>query len=451
MSLTRVPRVAPIRNIHWHTRATLDTTPRHDRYDNAQSLGETIKSASAAINYLKKHIEQLRVERAMHGLSEGGKEGEAPPADPEEERQKAKLSDEKTKYKTSLTALKKAKVEIEGMQRSLQASRRRMQNDFDSWYSQALAAEGMDVDAYTSAAAVAKSAAEVLAKKKADAAARSQSSGGGGDGDGKSGEGAIAYPGGVGRMARAAGATSPTRGPAAAALTTSPRRVAGDAGGGGGGGASSGSGSGNDSGSGGGSAAAPAPGYNPEYAAAIASAKTGGPLPPEMRSHAAAAHAQAHSHSARALVPSPISSSGGGGDLGHAPAHHAGGAAPYPHGPGGAYPPPGGAYGGGAPGMVHGAAPAHAHPGYAGYGGGSFAMPYGQGLGHGGAPPSGGYAVGAGGMPAGYHPSMPPPVAQSSGGGGGGIGRTGHAGTDDDIAAFELARAELERRRASYK
>jgi len=107
-----------------------------EKYVEAKNLGESVNKARNKINYLKSTIEQIRRERAIEGLLENkeGEEGEGPPPDPEEERLKAEIDEEKQVYKNSFTALKTLKTEIEHIQRLLQKTSKKMQADFDTWY-----------------------------------------------------------------------------------------------------------------------------------------------------------------------------------------------------------------------------------------------------------------------------------------------------------------------------
>lgn len=103
-----------------------------EKYAEAKALGAAVNSSRARINKLKSHIEQIRVERAMQGLTaDGSAEGEE---DPEEARNKDAIEKEKLAYKTAFTRLKELKTEIEHLQLMLEQSRKRLQHDFEAWF-----------------------------------------------------------------------------------------------------------------------------------------------------------------------------------------------------------------------------------------------------------------------------------------------------------------------------
>lgn len=102
------------------------------KYDEAKALGADVNSSRAKINKLKAHIEQIRVERAMQGLS--SEAGAVEVSDPEEEQYKGTIEAEKERYKRSFNRLKELKTEIEHLQLMLEQSRKRLQKDFDGWF-----------------------------------------------------------------------------------------------------------------------------------------------------------------------------------------------------------------------------------------------------------------------------------------------------------------------------
>jgi len=102
------------------------------KYDEAKALGAAVNSSRARINKLKGHIEQIRVERAMQGLT--SESGVAEAADPEEEKYKGTIESEKELYKHNFNRLKELKTEIEHLQLMLEQSRKRLQKDFDGWF-----------------------------------------------------------------------------------------------------------------------------------------------------------------------------------------------------------------------------------------------------------------------------------------------------------------------------
>ena len=117
------------------------------KYAQAKSLAAQVNSTRSRINSLKGTIEQLRKERAAQGLLEDGEDGQ-PEVDPEEERAKAQIDEEKTKYKRGYAELKGLKGEIEHLQLMLERSRKTLQKDFESWFvtmsRQAIARERAD-------------------------------------------------------------------------------------------------------------------------------------------------------------------------------------------------------------------------------------------------------------------------------------------------------------------
>jgi len=104
-----------------------------DKFAQAKALAAQVNQSRNQINYHKSTIEQLRKERAMHGLLEPAAEGEEAEVDPEEERNKAAIEGEKAKYKAAYTKLKSLKAEIEHLQLMLEKSRKRLQKDFENW------------------------------------------------------------------------------------------------------------------------------------------------------------------------------------------------------------------------------------------------------------------------------------------------------------------------------
>lgn len=129
------------------------------KYAAAKSLAAQVNATRARINSLKGTIEQLRRERAAQGLMDDGSDGGGEPeVDPEEERAKAQIDEEKVKYKHGYAELKALKGEIEHLQLMLERSRKTLQKDFESWFSTA--------------------ARQAVAREKADAVRASKGSGG---------------------------------------------------------------------------------------------------------------------------------------------------------------------------------------------------------------------------------------------------------------------------------
>ena len=104
------------------------------KYGLAKKTGEIVNKARSSINYSKKTIEQLRRERAMEGLTEGGNDEDEQEPHPEEQEHRKNIEREKTVYKENFQKLRELKNAIEHIQRLLEKSRGKMQTDFDAWY-----------------------------------------------------------------------------------------------------------------------------------------------------------------------------------------------------------------------------------------------------------------------------------------------------------------------------
>jgi kinesin family protein 6/9 len=126
------------------------------KYSTAKGLAAQVNATRTRINSLKGTIEQLRKERAAQGLMDEG--GGEPEVDPEEERAKAQIDEEKVNYKRGYAELKALKGEIEHLQLMLERSRKTLQKDFESWFSTA--------------------ARQAVAREKADAVRASKGNGG---------------------------------------------------------------------------------------------------------------------------------------------------------------------------------------------------------------------------------------------------------------------------------
>jgi len=92
---------------------------------------------------LKKHIEQLRRERALarEGLTSDEMGGEDDSADAAEADAMAKMDREKSAYAAACNRLRDEKSAIEHIQRIMTAVRGKLQSEFDEWYGQCLAVE----------------------------------------------------------------------------------------------------------------------------------------------------------------------------------------------------------------------------------------------------------------------------------------------------------------------
>jgi kinesin family protein 6/9 len=115
------------------------------KYDEAKALGETVNSARTAINALKGRIEAVRRDAALSTLADLGSSEQAEAAagaDAAEQGLRAELEGAKRRYKADFAALKTLKGEIEHLQLMLEQSRRRLQVDFEAWWSAGGAKEG---------------------------------------------------------------------------------------------------------------------------------------------------------------------------------------------------------------------------------------------------------------------------------------------------------------------
>ena len=107
------------------------------KYAEAKKTGEVVNKARNSINYCKKTIEQLRRERAMEGLADGGGgedyDQEEQIGEEEMEHRKT-IEKQKHVYKDNFQKLGELKNAIEHIQRLLEKTRIKMQADFDAWY-----------------------------------------------------------------------------------------------------------------------------------------------------------------------------------------------------------------------------------------------------------------------------------------------------------------------------
>lgn len=112
-----------------------------DKYEQAKSLGETVNASRAHINALKGRVEAVRRSRAALALSGAG-DGGADEGSEEEAALRGQMEGEKRAYKEGFARLKELKAEIEHLQLMLEQSRRRLQQDFENWWSTQQPAEG---------------------------------------------------------------------------------------------------------------------------------------------------------------------------------------------------------------------------------------------------------------------------------------------------------------------
>ncbi|KAI1895160.1 hypothetical protein AGOR_G00103440 [Albula goreensis] len=104
------------------------------RYAEAKALGEQVNEARSKVNFLKRQLEQRRMQTAAHGVTEGIAELMKP--DPVEERLCEQIEQEKTSYKNTFGRLKALKTEIEHLQLLLERSKVKLQRDFQEWWMQ---------------------------------------------------------------------------------------------------------------------------------------------------------------------------------------------------------------------------------------------------------------------------------------------------------------------------
>ena len=96
----------------------------------AKSLTETINHSRSRIEACKNEIEQLRKASALQGLVDGNN---MPVELPEEAALSEQLEHHKQVYRRGVSELRDLKSEIEGIQKLLENSRKRMQADFENW------------------------------------------------------------------------------------------------------------------------------------------------------------------------------------------------------------------------------------------------------------------------------------------------------------------------------
>eukprot|EP00614_Pseudopedinella_elastica_P019003 CAMPEP_0172649386 /NCGR_PEP_ID=MMETSP1068-20121228/241755_1 /TAXON_ID=35684 /ORGANISM="Pseudopedinella elastica, Strain CCMP716" /LENGTH=951 /DNA_ID=CAMNT_0013463735 /DNA_START=322 /DNA_END=3177 /DNA_ORIENTATION=- len=129
----------------WPRSASAEENKRvlKEKYDLAKQLYDQVVSSRSSISYLKKHIEQLRRERALarEGLTSDEMGGEDDSADAAEADAMAKMDREKSAYAAACNRLRDEKSAIEHIQRIMTAVRGKLQSEFDEWYGQCLAVE----------------------------------------------------------------------------------------------------------------------------------------------------------------------------------------------------------------------------------------------------------------------------------------------------------------------
>jgi kinesin family protein 6/9 len=108
------------------------------RYDEAKAVAERVNGARAVITAGKAALEKARMERALSSLSAGGGGGGGGAAGEQGDAPlRTELEAQKTAYKVGFETLRGLKAEIEGIQRALEASRLRVQAEFEDWFAAA--------------------------------------------------------------------------------------------------------------------------------------------------------------------------------------------------------------------------------------------------------------------------------------------------------------------------
>ncbi|XP_052047811.1 kinesin-like protein KIF6 [Apodemus sylvaticus] len=104
------------------------------RFSEAKALGESINEARSKIGQLKDAINQRHLQQVALGISENT----APPStpDPQEEKLRAQLEEEKGRYKTTFMRLKALKVETEHLQLLMDKAKVKLQKEFEAWWAE---------------------------------------------------------------------------------------------------------------------------------------------------------------------------------------------------------------------------------------------------------------------------------------------------------------------------
>ncbi|XP_053458754.1 kinesin-like protein KIF6 [Nycticebus coucang] len=104
------------------------------RFSEAKSLGESINEARRKIGHLKEEITQRHIQQVALGISENMAVPLMP--DPQEEKLRSQLEEEKKSYKTMFTHLKALKVEIEHLQLLMDKAKMKLQKEFEAWWAE---------------------------------------------------------------------------------------------------------------------------------------------------------------------------------------------------------------------------------------------------------------------------------------------------------------------------
>eukprot|EP00073_Rattus_norvegicus_P049871 XP_017452207.1 PREDICTED: kinesin-like protein KIF6 isoform X2 [Rattus norvegicus] len=104
------------------------------RFSEAKALGESINEARSKIGQLKEAISQRHLQQVALGIAESM----APPStpDPQEQKLRAQLEEEKSRYKTTFMRLKALKVEIEHLQLLMDKAKLKLQKEFEAWWAE---------------------------------------------------------------------------------------------------------------------------------------------------------------------------------------------------------------------------------------------------------------------------------------------------------------------------
>lgn len=108
-----------------------------EKYALAKQTGEAVNASRGEINRLKSEIEQIRAQRAVQSVVDGGEaktDAEEKGMDAEEMQRMSEIESHKVGYKQSFQELRDLKKEIERIQTMLQNGRMKLQKDFETWY-----------------------------------------------------------------------------------------------------------------------------------------------------------------------------------------------------------------------------------------------------------------------------------------------------------------------------
>ncbi|XP_040585435.1 kinesin-like protein KIF6 [Mesocricetus auratus] len=104
------------------------------RFSEAKALGESINETRSKIGQLKDAITQRHLQQVALGISENTATPSMP--DPQEEKLRSQLEEEKTRYKTTFLRLKALKVEIEHLQLLMDKAKVKLQKEFQVWWAE---------------------------------------------------------------------------------------------------------------------------------------------------------------------------------------------------------------------------------------------------------------------------------------------------------------------------